>query len=171
MNSPKRLLLSSEEIALSVARSAKEISREYANVKLHFVIVMKGALFFAADLLRELTIPCTFSYIQCSSYTGTSRREVEIVFAESTDLSDCAVIILDDIFDTGSTLYKVVKYYQRQNPISLKTMVLLDKHKDREVSITVDYALHKISDAFVIGYGLDMHEYERNLKGIYSLEN
>lgn len=163
----KKPLLTKEEIAHSIQKMGNFISHEYKGKNLHFIIVMKGALFFAADLLRQITIPCTFSYVKSKSYTGTKRSEVKLTFLDSLDYSDKHVIVLDDIHDSGNTLKAVVTHLKKEHPLSLKTMVLLEKKRKREEYFTVDYVLHEIDDLFLVGYGLDMHEYERNLPDIY----
>lgn len=170
LSSTKKILLSREEIAASIQKAGKMVSETYVSQNLHFIIVMKGALFFAADLMRAVSIPCTFSYIKAKSYTGTERSEVEILFSEEIDYSDKSIILLDDIHDTGNTLREAVAQLKKKNPISIETMVLLEKKKERTSDFVVDYALNEVGDEFLIGYGLDMHEYERNLSDIYSYE-
>jgi len=132
---------------------------------------MKGALFFAADLMRTISIPCTFSYMQAKSYTGTTQTDVEITQMEETDFTGKSIIILDDVFDTGKTLHSACELLKKQGPLSIETMVLIDKQKNQHRDFTVDYVLNTVEDHFLIGYGLDMHEYERNLPEIRIYED
>lgn len=169
MKTHENVLISESQITASIAEAASLLQKKYAGASIHFVVILKGTLFFAADLMKALQMPCTFSTIECNSYVGKQQEELTISYCEDVDVSGRHVIILDDIFDTGITMHAVFSHFKAMNPRTLETMVFVKKIKQRKVEFDVDYALHTIEDEFVIGYGLDMHEYERNRKEIYTI--
>ena len=164
------LLISQEEIKNKIADVARVIDGHYQSEKLVIVMVMKGALCIAADLIRELKTPCTIEYIRASSYGqngGMKRGELTIQGLEALDLSSKNVLLVDDIFDSGETVSQIVAKIKEKNPKSLKSLVLLKKQVERDVAYTPDYVLFNIENLFVIGYGLDYNEYYRGLPGVY----
>jgi hypoxanthine phosphoribosyltransferase len=163
------LLISQDEIKSKIAEFALMIDTQYQGKELMIVMVMKGALCFTADLIRELKIPCTVNYVRASSYGQHGKRpgELKISDLEELDLSSKNVLLVDDIYDTGATLSQIVAKLKEMNPRSLKSVVLLAKKVDRDVVYTPDYTLFNIENQFVIGYGLDYKEYYRGLPGVY----
>lgn len=163
------LLISHEEIKSKVADVADAIDAQYQGEELVIVMVMKGALCIAADLIRELKTPCTIECIRASSYGqhGTMRGELTVFGLEDLDLSSKNVLVVDDIFDTGKTLLHVVTKIREKNPKSLRSLVLLKKNVKRDVAYHPDYILFNIENLFVVGYGLDHKEYYRGLPGVY----
>ena len=162
----QKVLISREQIQEKVKELAKVISAEYAGKNPVFVGDLKGVVVFFADMIREIDIPCQIDFMWISSYSGANttntmqlRRDV------STDLKDRHVVILEDIFDTGSSLEFTVKHLLSKEPASLKVCTFLDKPSRRKEGITVkaDYVGYEIPNEFVVGYGLDYNEQYRNL--------
>lgn len=164
-----RLLIPQEAILKKITQVAHEIQNQYLHDELVIVIIMKGAICLAADLIRALTIPCFLEYIHASSYGegGIKKGALTIHGIEHLKLVGKNVLIIDDIFDTGHTLSLVASELKKLKPKSLESLVLLSKKKKRTFSFVPDYTLFEIADEFVVGYGLDYKEKYRNLPGIY----
>lgn len=167
------LLVSSEEIAQKITEAAAQIDREYQDQELTIIMVMKGAVCGAADLMRELHIPVTLEFIKASSYgnRGAVSGELIIKGLEMIDVANKNVLIVDDIFDSGKTMTALVARFKEMNPKSLKTFVVLAKEVPRNTTYYPDYVLFEIGNRFVVGYGLDYKEQYRNLPGIYAFIN
>lgn len=167
------LLISPEEIAEKIQETAVQIDREYQDKEITFVLVMKGSICVASDLIRSLNTPFTLECIRASSYgqNGTTPGELYLEGFDRLNLEGKDVIVIDDIFDTGRTMDGILKKLQTKNPRSLKSLVLLLKDVPHKVSILPDYSLFTISDLFVIGYGLDYKEFYRGLPGVYAFIN
>jgi hypoxanthine phosphoribosyltransferase len=165
------LLIDSETIREKILETAERINRDYAGREVTLVMVLKGSLFFVADLMRAITIPCRLEVVRASSYgmRGSQRGELEVFGIQQIDVASRHVILIDDIFDSGKTLSSLVEAIRLQHPASLKTIVLLCKKTTRHTSYHPDEALFEIEDAFVVGFGLDYKEYDRGLNGIYRL--
>ncbi|MBQ8725627.1 MAG: hypoxanthine phosphoribosyltransferase [Clostridia bacterium] len=161
----KRVIISQEEIAQAIKKAGEQISKEYDGKPLLLVSILKGAFVFMSDLCRAITIPLEIDFMSASSYgAGTvSSGKVRIDFDLKHDISNYHVIIVEDIIDTGRTLKEIVYTLSNRNPLSLKIVTLLDKPDRRVVEFEADMALFTIPDLFVIGYGLDLNEYYRNL--------
>ena len=161
----KGVLISKEEIDAAVAKAGKEISDAYDGRPVLLVSILKGAFVFMADLCRAITVPCEIGFMCAKSYYSgtTSSGVVKITMDLEYDISKYHVIIVEDILDTGRTLFEVVKLLKSRNPLSLKVVTLLDKPSRRKVDFTADVSLFTIEDKFVIGYGLDCNEQYRNL--------
>ena len=166
-----KLLISQNEIKHKIAEVARQLDDEYQGEELTIVMVMKGALCITADLIRELKVPCKIEYVSASSYgrRGTERGELKLLGIEELDLAAKNVLLVDDVFDSGETISRIVEALQRKKPKTLKSLVLLAKKADRAVVYKPDYVLFNIENHFVIGFGLDYKEYYRGLPGIYTL--
>ncbi len=161
----KRVVITEEEIREAIAKAGAEISASYDGHPILLVSILKGAFVFMADLCRAITVPCEIGFMAAKSYfSGTvSTGVVKITMDLDRDISDCHVIIVEDIIDTGRTLRDVVKMLEARGPRSLRVVTLLDKPSRRLVDFTADISLFTIPDYFVIGYGLDCAEQYRNL--------
>ena len=162
----ERILISQEELQNRIKALAEEISRDYAGKDPVFVGVLKGVVFFFGDFVKQVTIPCQIDFMCISSYSGTeSTGNMQVKMDVSTDIKGRNVIILEDIFDTGSSLNFTYHHLLSMEPASLKIVTLLDKPERRkpEVTIKADYTGFVIPNEFVIGYGMDYNEYYRNL--------
>ncbi len=169
-----KILLSEEQIQTRVKELAAQLSEEYADKNPVFVGVLKGVVVFYADFVKNFTHPCQMDFMWISSYAGTSSGQMVVRKDVSCDLKGRHVVILEDIFDTGSSLQYTYDHLLTKEPASLKICTLLDKPERRREGITVkaDYTGFVIPNEFVVGYGLDFNEQYRNLPfvGILSPE-
>lgn len=167
-----KILFSEKDIKNRIKQLGQIISDEYENKNPLLICPLKGSVIFFSDLSREIKIPCEFDFMNVSSYnSGTvSSGEVKISKDIDTDINGRHVIIVEDIIDSGNTLYKLKNILLERNPLSLRICTLLDKPSRRTADIKSDYIGFEIPDEFVIGYGMDVAEQYRNLPyiGIYS---
>lgn len=162
----QKVLLSEEQIQAKVLELAGKLSEEYADKDPVFVGVLKGVVIFFADMVRRINIPCEIDFMCISSYGGTSSTGNVVVKKDlSVDIKGRHVVILEDIYDTGTSLDFTYKYLMSKEPASLKICTLLDKPERRKPGITLmpDYTGFTIPNEFVVGYGLDFDEHYRNL--------
>ena len=161
----KKVVLSEAEIKQRVNEVGKLISEKYEGKPLMLVSILKGSFIFLADFCRSLTIPCEIGFMRVSSYyEGTSSSgEVNIIMDIDRDVSGYHVIIVEDIIDTGRTLYDIAERIRARDPLSVEIITLLDKPERRLVPLKADMSLFEIPDLFVVGYGLDCGEQYRNL--------
>jgi hypoxanthine phosphoribosyltransferase len=159
------ILVDEQAIQSRVAELGKEISANYANKELVLIWVINGALLFTADLIRHITIPVKIDCIRVSSYQGQVKpvTEPRIVKNLNLDIEGQSVLLVDDIFDTGKTLQRIVRELKQHRPKSIETCVLLDKQTNRPILKSPDYVGFQIADLFVVGYGLDFAEQYRHL--------
>lgn len=160
-----KILLTEEQIQTRVKELAAQLSEEYAGKDPIFVGVLKGVVVFYADFVKNFTGHCQMDFMWISSYAGTSSGEMVVRKDVSTDLKGRHVVILEDIFDTGSSLQYTYEHLLAKEPASLKICTLLDKPERRRAGITVqaDYTGFVVPNEFVVGYGLDFNEHYRNL--------
>ena len=161
----KRVLITEDEIKSAVQKAGEEIDSLYDGTPILLVSILKGAFVFMADLCRAVTVPCEIGFMCAKSYfdSTVSSGNVQITMDLSHDLTKYHVVIVEDIIDTGRTLSEVVKILKARNPKSFRVITLLDKPSRRVVDFTADTSLFTIPDHFVIGYGLDNEERQRNL--------
>ena len=168
-------LITTNAISDRIAAMAWEISRDSAGQPVHLIGVLKGAVLFLGDLIRQMTGPVTIDFMALSSYGGgaTSSGEVRVVKDLDYGLEGRDVVIVEDIVDTGLTLHYLQEILRARGPKSLRTACLLSKPSRRQIEVTVDYVGFTIEDRFVVGYGLDFAERYRNLPyiGIYGEES
>ena len=160
-NNIQEVLISQAQIEERVSQLARELSREYAGKNPVFVGVLKGVV-----MVKHITVPCQIDFMCISSYSGTESTGTAVVKKDvSVDLKGRHVVILEDIFDTGTSLDFTYRYLLSKEPASLKICTFLDKPSRRKPEITLkpDYVGYEIPNAFVVGYGLDYNEYYRNL--------
>lgn len=166
MDFVEEVLFNEEDLKAICKRLGDQISKDYEGKKLVLVGMLKGAVLFMADLIREIKIPCNIDFMEASSYVGTSSSgEVKINKDLRNDITDWDVLIVEDILESGFTLDYVIKVLKDRNPRSLKICTLLDKPEARKIeSIQAEYVGASIpKDKFVIGYGFDYNERYRNL--------
>ena len=167
-NSVERILVSEEEIDNIVTRLAREIDRDYSgdDKNLVLVCILKGSVVFMGDLMKKLTVPLEIDCMKVSSYgAGTQTSGMIHIYLDliRPDLSECDLLIIEDIIDSGNTLSYLVNYLLNKGARSVKTCTLLDKPSRRKVDFTPDYVGVEIPDEFVVGYGLDYAEKFRAL--------
>ena len=171
---PGRLLVSPEQIAARIAELAAEIDAAYARVDGPVVLlcVLKGSLFFTADLARALTIPLEIDAIAVRSYgAGTqSSGTVQLLKDVTTPLDGRHVLMVEDVIDTGLTTAFLHEHVARHHPASLRLVSLLDKPGRRLREVRIDFRGFVLADEFVVGYGLDLDERFRNLPGVHALD-
>ncbi|MDI6783378.1 MAG: hypoxanthine phosphoribosyltransferase [bacterium] len=166
MNSDiEKILLSQDQIATRVKGLGAQISQDYAGKNPLLISVLKGSIIFLSDLLRQITIPCSFDLMTVSSYgkKTKSSSSVKLVMDLKQDVANQHVIIIEDVFDSGRTIYYILEHIKLRNPASVKTCVLLNKLCPHEMNIQLDYIGFDIPNEFVVGYGLDYGELYRNL--------
>ena len=160
-----RILIEEDVLQARIRELGVEISRDYAGRDLLLVGVLKGAVFFMADLMRELTIPCEIDFMAISSYgAGTdSSGVVRILKDLDENIADRHVLVVEDIIDSGLTLSYLMRSLKARKPASLEICALLTKPARREIDVPVKFVGFEIPNKFVIGYGLDFDERYRNL--------
>ena len=132
--------------------------------------VLNGAFIFAADLVRELTIPFQISFVKLASYQGVlSTGKVKEVLGINESLQGRHVIIIEDIVDTGRTMHQMIDSLSTRNPASVHVCTLFVKPEHMEEHVDIEYAAFSIPNDFIVGYGLDYDQQGRGLKEIYSL--
>lgn len=164
-------LLTADQIQQRVVELAETISRDFAGTgrPLSVIIVLKGACFFAIDLLRHLRVPTRVDFLRASSYHGTtSTGEVRLHYDISLPVAGMDILLVEDIVDTGLTASWLRRHLASHNPASVRLVTLLDKPARRTVPVAIDYTGFVIPDEFVLGYGLDFDEGYRNLPAIYT---
>ena len=159
-------LISAKSIAARIEALAQEIEAEFAGTgKLVVVGLLRGSFVFIADLVRELSLPVEVDFVETSSYGNDtqSSREVRILKDLRGDIEGRDVLVVEDIVDTGHTLSHVLHLLQSRRPARLRTIALLNKPSRRETDIRADWIGFECPDAFVVGYGIDYAQRNRNL--------
>ena len=163
----ERVLVSQEEIDRITTRIAAELDRDYKDSRRFLLLcILKGSVVFMGDLMKKVTIPVEIDFMKVSSYskgTVSSGRVNILLDLNRRDLSECDVLIVEDIIDSGRTLSYLVEYLRLNGARSVKTCTLLDKPDRRVVDFGPHYRGLVIPDEFVVGYGLDYAEQYRAL--------
>ena len=171
MKDAMKTLLSEEELQKGVAQMAAEVNQSFSDRPLTIVGVMTGCIVLLADMIRQLKMPLRVGVVQASSYRdSTTSGELVINSDLMLDITGHNVLVVDDIFDTGKTMVKLLETMEKLEPKSLQTGVLLLKNGRQEVDYRPDFVGFEIPDEFVVGYGLDYRDEYRNLPFLASLE-
>ena len=158
------------EIKKRVKELAADISRDMEGKNPLLLAVLNGAFVFAADLIREITIPCEISFVKLASYQGpTSTGTIKEVMGINEDLAGRHVIIVEDIVDTGLTMKRMTETLGTRNPASVSICSLLVKPDKLKVDLNLKYVAFRIPNQFILGYGLDYDQQGRGLKDIYTI--
>ncbi|MGA2192592.1 MAG: hypoxanthine phosphoribosyltransferase [Nitrospirota bacterium] len=167
-----RELISHNEISAAVKRLAAAINEDYAGKEPVLVGVLNGSFIFLSDLVRLINMTVEVDFIRASSYgSGTvSRGEVSVMDGPGKGLAGRDVIVVEDIIDTGLTAVKIIDRIKAMSPSSVKVCTLLDKPAGRKTDFRADYVGIEVDGVFIVGYGLDLDEKYRNLKGLYVME-
>lgn len=162
------IIVSEQQIRARVSELAAQISADYQGRDPLLVCVLKGAVFFMADIVREITVPCELDFMAVSSYGSAtdSSGVVRILKDLDANIEGRNVIIIEDIIDSGLTLSYLRKNLHARNPASVEVCALLTKPSRRKVDIACKYVGFEAPDKFVVGYGLDYGEMYRNLRYI-----
>jgi hypoxanthine phosphoribosyltransferase len=166
------ILIEEDALQTRIAELGAEISADYAGSDLILVGVLKGAIFFVSDLMRQLSLPCEIDFMAISSYgAGTdSSGVVRILKDLDANISGRDVLVMEDIVDSGLTLSYLMRTLRARRPASLEVCALLTKPERREIDVPVRYVGFEIPNEFVVGYGLDYAERYRNLPYIGVLD-
>jgi len=158
------ILADEKELKDICKRLGQQISKDYEGKNLLLVSILKGAVVFLSDLLKEITIDCKIDFMAVSSYAGIKTTGV-VKFKKDLDINpeNCDILIVEDILDSGITLSYLKKVLADRNAASIKVCTLLDKPNNRRADVEADYVGKVIPEGFIVGYGLDYDEYYRNL--------
>lgn len=164
------LFISEKEILKEVKRIAAQINKDFRGEEPVFLAVLNGSFIFAADLMKEINLPCEISFVKLASYQGVSTTgQIREVIGLNIDLTDRPVIIVEDIVDTGLTMAHMMEVLKQQNPASIDICTLLLKPGKLQVDLDIKYCCLEIPNDFIVGYGLDYDGYGRNSRDIFTL--
>ena len=166
------VLIPEEELTAKIRELGETVSREFEGEDIVIVCVLKGAVFFATELAKRITVPVTMDFMIASSYGSSTISSGEVVISKDldTDIAGRNVVIAEDIIDTGNTLSKLKRVFENRGAKTVKVCAMLDKPDRRTAPITGDYVGFSIPDKFVVGYGLDYDQKYRNLPYIGVVE-
>ncbi len=172
MNEKITVLIDEETIENRIKEIAEQISKDYEGKEVRLICILKGSIFYTAELAKRLRIPSTIDFMSVSSYgAGTvSSGQVNIKKDLDESIEGLDVIVVEDIVDTGNTLSQLIPELKKRNPKSIEITTLLDKPSRREVDIDVQYIGFEVEDKFVVGYGLDYDQNYRDLPFIGVVE-
>ncbi len=167
-----RVMIPEEEVDKRIEEMGRQISDDYAGKQVHLICILKGSVFFVCELAKRITIPVSLDFMSVSSYGDGTTSSGIVKIAKDLDetLEGKEVLIVEDIIDSGRTLYYLMDVLAKRNPASLKLCTLLDKPERRVKDVKVDYVGFAIPDEFVVGYGLDYAQKYRNLPYIGVVE-
>ena len=158
------------QIKARVKELAQEISRDMEGKNPLLLPVLNGAFIFAADLMREMTIPCEVSFVKLASYQGTtSTGTIHEVLGINENLAGRHIIIVEDIVESGLTIKRMVEQLGTRGPASVSICTLFFKPERLKEDLHLDYVAFKIPNDFILGYGLDYDQQARGLKDLYTL--
>lgn len=164
------VFLKEEDIQKEIKRVAAEINRDYAGKEPLFLCVLNGSFMFAADLLKDVNIPCNVSFVKVSSYQGTDTTgKVKELMGLQEDVEGRHIIIVEDIVDTGYTMRDVLDSLAEKKAASVQVCALLCKPDKLKVDINLKYLAMNIPNGFIVGYGLDYDGFGRNSRDIYKI--
>ncbi|MBK7946353.1 MAG: hypoxanthine phosphoribosyltransferase [Flavobacteriales bacterium] len=162
--------ISERDVASAIDKVAARLNTDYAGKRPLLIGVLNGAFFFAAELVKRLTIECEVSFVKVASYHGTrSTGKVSELIGLSERIEGRHVVVLEDIVDTGSTVRHILDSLNDHHPASVRIAALLFKPEAYKQDIPIDYVAQEIPNAFVVGSGLDHDGLGRNLPGIYTI--
>lgn len=160
------------EIKQRVKAVAERINRDMADKNPLLLAVLNGSFVFAADLMREITIPCEISFVKLASYQGTtSTGTIKEVIGINEDLTGRTVIIVEDIMESGLTIKRMIESLGTRNPESVHICTLLLKPERLKTPLDIEYVAFEIPNDFILGYGLDYDQQGRQLRDIYTLKS
>ncbi|MBR6827312.1 MAG: hypoxanthine phosphoribosyltransferase [Prevotella sp.] len=158
------------QIKARVKELAQQLSHDLEGKNPLFLGVLNGAFIFAADLMREMTIPCEISFVKLASYQGTtSTGTIKEVIGINEDLTGRTIVIVEDIVESGLTIKRMMEQLGTRNPASVQVCTLFFKPDRLQEDLKLDYVAFEIPNDFILGYGLDYDQAARGLKDIYSL--
>lgn len=165
-----RTSIPEEEIKARVKAVAQQISKDMEGKTPLLLGVLNGSFVFAADLMREMTIPCEISFVKLASYQGTtSTGKIKEVLGINENLAGRTVIIVEDIVESGQTMKQMIESLGTRNPASIHICTLFFKPDKLKEELSLDYVAFTIPDDFIVGYGLDYDGLGRELKDVYTI--
>ena len=172
MGESVRVMISEAEVTKRIEEMGHEISEDYAGKQIHLICILKGGVFFMCELAKRISVPVSMDFMSVGSYGDgtTSSGVVRIVKDLDESLEGKDVLVVEDIIDSGRTLYYLLDVLKKRHPNSMKLCTLLDKPDRRVRDVRVDYVGFEIPDEFVVGYGLDYAQRYRNLPYIGIVE-
>jgi hypoxanthine phosphoribosyltransferase len=168
----REILISHQDIEARVEALAQEISADYSGKEPILIGILNGVVFFFADLVMRMTIPCKIDFVRAASYGSRTSSSGTVNFIKDVEIpvQEQDLLIVEDIVDTGLTLEKIVKSLEEKKPASVKICALIDKKERREQAVAIDYRGFEVEKGFLVGYGLDYDEQYRYLPDIYVLK-
>lgn len=165
INDVQKILITKEEIDQIVKRLGKQLTEDYKGKDVLLVSILKGAVVFMADIMREIDLPCEIDFMVVSSYGSGTRTSGNVKIIKNIDipLTGKDVIIIEDILDSGLTLNYIINMLKERNPNSIEICTFLDKPSGRQTDLKAKYVGAEIPGEFIVGYGLDYAEKYRNL--------
>lgn len=164
------LYIPEEKITQRVKELAAQMNADMADKDPLFLVVLSGSFVFAADLLREITIPCEISFIRVASYEGTtSTGQVKQLLGLAESIKGRTVVIVEDIIDSGKTMQELLRMLKEKEPAEVHISSLLVKPGNLKVDLDIPYRCFDIDNDFIVGYGLDYDQEGRNLRSIYKV--
>ena len=165
-----RVSIPEAEIKQHVKALAEQMSKDLEGKNPIFLGVLNGSFIFAADLMREMTVPCEISFVKLASYQGTtSTGKVQEVLGINENLSGRTVVIVEDIVESGQTMKQMIESLGTRNPESVRICTLFFKPEKLKEELNLDYVAFRIPDDFIVGYGLDYDGLGRELKDVYTI--
>ena len=167
-----KVLISEEEVDARIRELGEKISKEYEGKQIHLICVLKGGVFFMCELAKRITVPVSMDFMCVGSYGDGTKSSGVVRLAKDLDesIKNKEVLIVEDIIDSGNTLYYLMDVLRQRKPASLRLCTLLDKPDRRVKDVHVDWTGFEIPDEFVVGYGLDYAQKYRNLPYIGVVE-
>ena len=167
-----KVLITEEEVDARIRELGEKISKEYEGKQIHLICVLKGGVFFMCELAKRITVPVSMDFMCVGSYGDGTKSSGLVRLAKDLDesIENKEVLIVEDIIDSGNTLYYLMDVLRQRKPASLRLCTLLDKPDRRVKDVHVDWTGFEIPDEFVVGYGLDYAQKYRNLPYIGVVE-
>ena len=167
-----KVLISEEEVDARIRELGEKISKEYEGKQIHLICVLKGGVFFMCELAKRITVPVSMDFMCVGSYGDGTKSSGVVRLAKDLDesIENKEVLIVEDIIDSGNTLYYLMDVLRQRKPASLRLCTLVDKPDRRVIDVHVDWTGFEIPDEFVVGYGLDYAQKYRNLPYIGVVE-
>ena len=167
-----RELVSEKAVDERIVELGKQISKDYEGKQVHLICVLKGGVFFMCELAKRISVPVSMDFMSVSSYGDDTKSSGVVKIVKDLDeaIEGKDVLIVEDIIDSGRTLYYLIDILKKRNPKSVHLCTLLDKPERRVKDVKVDYVGFNIPDEFVVGYGLDYAQKYRNLPFIGVVE-
>ena len=172
MSEKVNVLISEKEVDARIRELGEKISKEYEGKQIHLICVLKGGVFFMCELAKRITVPVSMDFMCVGSYGDGTKSSGVVRLAKDLDesIENKEVLIVEDIIDSGNTLYYLMDVLRQRKPASLRLCTLLDKPDRRVKDVHVDWTGFEIPDEFVVGYGLDYAQKYRNLPYIGVVE-